>query len=254
MTRWRRACGTGTSWGFSRVGTTIALGTDLLPRVLVRFQQSHPNLQIRSVVSNGAALQQALLNNELDFAVMEGSVGQEELARRAIAPDPGWCSSCPPDDPRAHQERLELKDLAQDPLLLRDKGSVGRAFVERVFAMHELPLVPAMESVSTQAIIQAVHLGLGISFLPERLVSGAVQSGLVATKELCDESFERENYIVWHRHKFLTSSAQELMDCFDQMSGELPIATGPTTSSWKPPTPTIAPPLSAARPENNIYR
>ena len=153
---------------------------------------------------------------------MEGSVGQEELARRAIAPD-RLVLILPPDDPRAHQERLELKDLAQDPLLLRDNGSVGRAFVERVFAMHELPLVPAMESVSTQAIIQAVHLGLGISFLPERLVSGAVQSGLVATKELCDESFERENYIVWHRHKFLTSSAQELMDCFDQMSRELPL-------------------------------
>ena len=57
-------------------------------------------------------------------------------------------------------------------MLLRDKGSVGRAFVERVFAMHELPLVPTMESVSTQAIIQAVHLGLGISFLPERLAGG----------------------------------------------------------------------------------
>lgn len=169
-------------------------------------------------------------------------------------PRPRLVLILPPDDPRAGQERLELKDLAQDSLLLRDKGSVGRAFVERVFAMHELPLVPTMESVSTQAIIQAVHLGLGISFLPERLVSGAVQSGLVATKELCDETFERENYIVWHRHKFLTSSAQELMDCFDQMSGELPIATGSTTSLWKPPTATIAPPLSAASPENNIYR
>lgn len=38
--------------------------------------------------------------------------------------------------PEPVQERLELKDLAQDSLLLRDKGSVGRAFVERVFAMH----------------------------------------------------------------------------------------------------------------------
>ena len=70
-------------------------------------------------MSNGADLQQALLDNELDFAVMEGSVGQEELARRAIAPD-RLVLILPPDDPRAHQERLELEDLAQDPLLLRD--------------------------------------------------------------------------------------------------------------------------------------
>ena len=127
--------------GLLRVGTTIALGTDLLPRVLVRFQQSHSNLQIRSVVSNGADLQQALLDNELDFAVMEGSVGQEELARRAIAPD-RLVLILPPDDPRAHQERLELKDLAQDSLLLRDKGSVGRAFVERVLPCMNCPWCP----------------------------------------------------------------------------------------------------------------
>lgn len=205
--------------GVLRVGTTIALGTDLLPRVLVRFQQNHPGLQVRSVVSNGAALQKALLDNELDFAVVEGSVDREELAKRAIAPD-RLVLILSPDDPRARQEHLCLKDLARDPFLLRDKGSVGRAFLERVFALHELPLVPVMESVSTQAILRAVHLGLGISFLPERLVAQAIREGLVATKELDDESFRRENHIVWHKQKFLTASAQALMDCFWETSWE----------------------------------
>ncbi len=205
--------------GVLRVGATIALGTDLLPKVLVRFQRANPSLQIRSVVSNGAALQQALLDNQLDFAVIEGSVGQEELASRAIAPD-RLVLILPPDDPRAKWEHLALQDLADDPFLLRDKGSVGRAFLERVFALHELPLQPVMESVSTQAIIQAVHLGLGISFLPERLVAEAIRSGVVATKQLDDESFQRENHIVWHKQKFLTASARALMDCVCEVSWE----------------------------------
>ena len=205
--------------GVLRVGATIALGTDLLPKVLVRFQQANPSLQIRSVVSNGAALQQALLDNQLDFAVIEGSVGQEELASRAIAPD-RLVLILPPDDPRAKWEHLALRDLADDPFLLRDKGSVGRAFLERVFALHELPLQPVMESVSTQAIIQAVHLGLGISFLPERLVAEAIRSGVVATKQLDDESFQREKHIVWNKQKFLTASARALMDCVCEVSWE----------------------------------
>lgn len=205
--------------GVLRVGATIALGTDLLPKVLVRFQRANPSLQIRSVVSNGAALQQALLDNQLDFAVIEGSVGQEELASRAIAPD-RLVLILPPNDPRAKWEHLALRDLADDPFLLRDKGSVGRAFLERVFALHELPLQPVMESVSTQAIIQAVHLGLGISFLPERLVAEAIRSGVVATKQLDDESFQRENHIVWHKQKFLTASARALMDCVCEVSWE----------------------------------
>ncbi len=205
--------------GLFRVGTSIAIGSALLPEVLVRFQRDYPELRVRSTVSNGAALQQALLDNELDFAVIEGNTDREELAKRSIAPD-RLVLILPPDDPRIGQEGLELKDLAQDAFLLRDKGSVGRAFLERVFALHNIPLVPAMESVSTQAIVQAVHLGLGISFLPERLVEGAVRAGVVATKELRDETFMRENHIIWHKHKFLTASAKALMDCFCRMSWE----------------------------------
>lgn len=207
--------------GLLRVGASIAIGSSLLPRALVRFQQTHPDLQVRSTVSTGAALQQALLENDLDFAIIEGSISHEQLARRAIGPD-RLVLILPPGDPRARQGRLELRDLAGDAFLLRDKGSVGRAFLEHRFAMHDLPLEPAMESVSTQAIVQAVHLGLGISFLPERLVSQAIRAGVVATNQVADESFQRENYIVWHKQKFLTASAKALMDCFCELSREAP--------------------------------
>ena len=205
--------------GLLRVGTSIAIGSALLPEVLVRFQGEYPDVRVRSTVTNGAALQQALIDNQLDFAVIEGNTDREELARRAIAPD-RLVFILPPDDPRAGWERLELRDLAEDAFLLRDKGSVGRAFLEHIFAAHNLPLIPTLESVSTQAIVRAVHMGLGVSFLPERLVDGAIQAGVVATKEVADESFVRENYIIWHKQKFLTPSAQALMDLFEEISRE----------------------------------
>lgn len=206
--------------GVLRVGTSITIGNHLLPEVLVRFQKDYPQLRIQTTVSNAALLQQALMDNELDFAVIEGCADGEEFARRAIAPD-RLVLILPPGDLRAKQQCLELKDLAQDSFLLRDQGSVGRAYLEQVFALHGLPLVPVMESVSTQAIIRGVHLGLGISFLPERLVKRAIEEGQVATTELADENFVRENYIVWHKHKFLTASAKALMDCFCNLSWEI---------------------------------
>lgn len=66
--------------GFLRVGASIAIGTELLPRVLVDFQRKYPHLRVRSTISNGSALQQALLDNELDFAVIEGNIDREGLA------------------------------------------------------------------------------------------------------------------------------------------------------------------------------
>ena len=61
-------------FGVLRVGATITLGNFLLPELAARFQQRHPHLQLRAVVSNGAQLSQHLLENTIDLALIEGSI------------------------------------------------------------------------------------------------------------------------------------------------------------------------------------
>jgi DNA-binding transcriptional LysR family regulator len=199
--------------GVLRIGTSVTIGNALLPKALRLLRQQHPHLQIQSTVSNGASLQQAILNNRLDFALIEGSIDDEALCREVVAAD-RLVLVLPPDDPRAGAAALTLQDLADGPFLLRENGSAGRMLLNHIFAVHGLPLAPAMESISTQALLQAVHEGLGISFLPEQLARPAIESGFVATRAVDDESFRRENHLVWHRHKYLTRSAREAMELF----------------------------------------
>lgn len=203
--------------GVLRVGTSVTNGNALLPKVLKQFREAHPNLQIKATVSNGTKLQQALLDNELDFAVIEGYVHDEALCKQEIAPDQ-LVLIMPPDDPRKDLEAVTLKDFEGDSLILREEGSMGRNLVSQVFELHGLSMNPTIESVSTQTIIRAVHEGLGVSFLPEQLVQDAIANGFVSTKILSDESFRRRNYIVWHKQKFLTQSAKALMNTFSDMS------------------------------------
>ena len=199
--------------GELRVGTSITIGNSMLPQVLRRFRQEHPRLTVRATVSNGATLQQALLDNRLDFAVIECSIDHDQLASEVIGSD-RLVLILPPEDPRRTRTDLKLADVAAEPLLLREAGSVGRTTIDRVFAFHGFPVKPVMESVSTQALVRAVHEGLGISFLPEQMVRGAIETGFVSTAELTDETFTRKTYLVWHSQKFLTGAIRELMDTF----------------------------------------
>lgn len=202
------------SWdeqGVIRVGATITLGNSLLPQTLKRFRQEHPGVQIQATISNGRWLQQALLDNQLDIALIEGDIQNDDLCRERIAQDK-LVLILPPEDPRKDWEHLYVKDLADGPFLLREEGSMGRSLIDRVFTARKIPVHPLLESVSTQAIVRAVHEGLGISFLPEHLVEENIASGFVATKTIEDQSFERDNYIVWHRQKFLTGSAKALIE------------------------------------------
>lgn len=207
-------------FGLLRIGATPTLASVLLPKTLMTFEKKHPKLRVRCSVENGTHLQEALADDRLDFALIEGEVAAEHLHAEPFSED-RLILLLPPDDPRRNAPALTLRELAESPLLLREKGSMGRSFLDRVFAAHDLPLEPLMESISTHAIIQAVHAGLGISFLPQRLIRHSVESGFVATRAVDDEPFVRRNFAVWHEDKFLTRSAWELLEDFRRCSADL---------------------------------
>ena len=207
-------------FGLLRIGATPTLASVLLPKTLMTFEKKHPKLRVRCSVENGTHLQEALADDRRDFALIEGEVAAEHLHAEPFSED-RLILLLPPDDPRRNAPALTLRELAESPLLLREKGSMGRSFLDRVFAAHDLPLEPLMESISTHAIIQAVHAGLGISFLPQRLIRHSVESGFVATRAVDDEPFVRRNFAVWHEDKFLTRSARELLEDFRRCSADL---------------------------------
>ena len=207
-------------FGLLRIGATPTLASVLLPKTLMTFEKKHPKLRVRCSVENGTHLQEALADDRLDFALIEGEVAAEHLHAEPFSED-RLILLLPPDDPRRNAPALTLRELAESPLLLREKGSMGRSVLDRVFAAHDLPLEPLMESISTHAIIQAVHAGLGISFLPQRLIRHSVESGFVATRAVDDEPFVRRNFAVWHEDKFLTRSARELLEDFRRCSADL---------------------------------
>lgn len=214
-------------FGVLRVGATITLGNVLMPVVVSEFQKMRPHLRVEVTVCNGAQLQRALLDNQLDLALIEGDVSNDQLKKVPFAQDQ-LVLVLSGQDPLCQKETLYLCDLKDCRFLLRENGSVGRSFLNHVFAVHGLPLVPLWESTSTHAILQAVGMGLGISFLPKLLVRDELASGRIVTRPIEDESFLRSNYIVWHKNKFLTNSSKEFMQlCRATAAG---IASGELTS------------------------
>ena len=199
-------------FGILRIGASISMGTIFLPRVLSTMRKKNPDLHVKSTVANGYMLQKALLDDKLDFAVIECGIVDKQLNAEVISRDE-LIPVLPPDSLLKDRE-VSLSELAEFPMLLREKDSAGRIFLDHIFALHEIRTEPVMESISTWAILQAVHTGLGISFLPRLLVEDTIRSGLVATCHVVDETFQRENCLVWHKQKFLTNSAKEAMSLF----------------------------------------
>ncbi len=206
--------------GIIRVGASVTLGSMLLPEVIKSYQAAHSGITVKAIVTNGTKLQKMLENNEIDFALIEGGSVNENLITEELGED-RLILLLPPGSDLLARNKLFLSDLMHYPFLLRENESVSRILINHIFALHNLPLRPFMESVSTHAIVQGVHKGLGISFLPERLVKHSIESGFIATRPVDDESFIRKNYIVRHKNKMLSASAKDFIDICHSMAKAL---------------------------------
>lgn len=196
--------------GVLRVGGSITIGSYVLPAAARQFAARYPQMRLQVQVAGGGVLQKLLLENELDLAFIEAAACEAPLVAEPFGGDT-MVLLVPPGHALAARPRVTLADAAAYPLLMRDRGSAGRDYLEHVFAAHGLTLAPLWESASTRALLQAVAAGVGVSILPRRLAARDVRAGAVTALPVADEAFARTYAVVRHKDKFLTPAAQCLI-------------------------------------------
>ena len=181
--RMERELSDGDERGVLRVGASITLGNYELPAVARRMKKERPGIRLQATVANVDTLKDMLLDNRLDAAMIEAPIDHRDLTGEAFSRDE-LALILPPGHPLLQKNHLTLADVAACDLLLREKGSSGRAFLDTVFEAHGLTVSPLWESASTQALVRAVASGIGLSILPEKLVRRALEAGVVQTRPI----------------------------------------------------------------------
>lgn len=193
--------------GTIRIGATITLGNIILPDLIMGFRELRPKLDVQVRIINGMQLKKHLYDNTLDLALIEGASHDEQLVTIPFRKD-RLVLVADKANPLAQKKDILLEDIVGEKLILREPGSVGRSFVDMVFNMRGLPVIPAWESASTQAIMKAVACGIGVSILPLELVDIDRNRSNVVARDISDADFSRDNHIVFHKNKHLSPALQ----------------------------------------------
>ena len=188
--------------GTLRIGTSITIGTHILPVLIRQYQTQYPDLKIEAVVSNSSDIEQKILDNSIDIGLIETAPEHLDVHSVSFMHDT-MCAIVPCSHPLAKQASVTLSQLADYPFLMREKGSAGRELLDACFALQQLSVQPLLESSSTQAIVKGVAEGLGVAVLPYLLVQRDVRENIVTMLSL-KNSLQRELHIIYHKSKFLT--------------------------------------------------
>lgn len=199
--------------GSLKVGTSITIGTYLLPRYAKEIQQRFPQLQIEALIGNSRRIENCVLNNEIDFGVIEGVAHSSYIVSESF-PGDQLVFICPPGHPFEKKGEVELSQLQTEKFILREKGSAGREIFDGLAAAHELDLAILWQSASNQAIICAVAEGFGLSVLPQSLVEKQIKKGELGTFRVRQLSIERKFAVIYHKNKYLSQGARAMMELF----------------------------------------
>ena len=195
--------------GAVRIGSTVTIGTHLLPALVRQLQSEFPELRIDVKVCKASRVEQLILDNEIDLGLIETQPEHPELCAVPFLHDE-LRAVVPPASKLAEQADVTIQELAEYPFLMREPGSAGRKILDACFALHHISVRPAWESVSTQAIVKAVAEGLGVAVLPQKLVERDADEGAVVMLPF-REPLYRTLYAVYHQRKYLSASMQRLL-------------------------------------------
>ncbi len=141
--------------------------------LLKRFHQAHPGVQIETRMNNSDQLRALVAQQRVDVAVVTLLEAEPGLVCHKLA-DQEVLVLVPADHPWATRTSLKLAELADQPFVLREEGSMTRQIFQSALARAKIGVDERFAFSSREAVKEAVANGLGL--------------GVVLDKELGNDS------------------------------------------------------------------
>ncbi len=195
-------------------------GEHLLPDLLAKYQEKHPHVQVRASVTDSREVLGLVEQGHVHLGMVGGRSDSPNLEFQVFGSDELQLIVSP-KNALAGKKRITLKQLASEPLIVRESGSASRSCLEQELAkaghkLHDLRI--ALELGSNEAIKEAVLRGMGVAVLSTRAVKKEIAAGTLQSVEITGLNLTRDMLVVWDRRRVLPIPARLFLDILDKSS------------------------------------
>jgi DNA-binding transcriptional LysR family regulator len=163
--------------GSLRIGASTTIATYMIPEYLGIFHRAFPGIDLHLVSANTSDIAALMLAHEIEVALVEGPVEDENLTSEAWRTDVMGLIAGPDHRFAAAQGPIDVRLLADEILIVREPGSGTREVVAQALATHRIEPQRTLEIGSTEAIKQAVAAGVGVAIVSTATIDDQVRLG-----------------------------------------------------------------------------
>lgn len=193
------------------MGTTKTIADFVIGRPIVRFLRENPDLRLHLSVSNTTELLERIRQGTLDVALVEGHFdsGEFDFCRYGTEEFIAVASA---KHAFAH-EPLNLREVLNEPLLIREPGSGTRDILEKNLAAAELNIGDfrrCVEIGSMHIILQLLEADMGISFMYRAAAAEALSRGSLRQLRLHDFRVKHDFSFVWNKGSLFADTFRKI--------------------------------------------
>ena len=223
----------GLPMGTLRIDATYIVGDYYLPGLLEALHRQHPGLAFQIGIGNSSHVIENTLAQQNDIGICAHDPVHPKLEARRILTDL-LVAVVGPTHPFARRRSMALRELAGQPLILREQGSSPRRTIDDILKRHGIAPRVVVESASTPIIKRFAANGVGIAILSQQVVAKELQDGLLRLLPFKDAEVEYHFYLIRHRDRWASRAVQAFVEMAQAFQQEARLPR--SLRSRRPPT------------------
>jgi LysR family transcriptional regulator, carnitine catabolism transcriptional activator len=192
---------------------------DFITSALARFKAAYPNVAVKVLDDPSATLIGRVLRREVDFGVGAIVEPHKDLLFRELLRDE-FVAIVQGESALAARRKITWLALRQQPLVLLPRQSSVRVMVDRQLAALAIVREPEYEAQNAIAALSMTRAGLGVTILPQLILSGLNMSGLTAIR-IGEPRLERSLGIIARADRSLAPPGAAYVELLFQEIGKL---------------------------------
>ena len=180
------------SEGSLRIGASTTIASYMISECLGIFHNAHPNIDLNIISANTREIADLMIGHEIDIALVEGPINDENLIAEPWQTDVMELIVGSNHPFATAKTPVASSAIAAETLIVREPGSGSREVVLKSLADHGIEPRRTLEIGSTEAIKQAVAVGLGVSIVSTAAVNDQVAQGRLKIISIRDVNIKRQ--------------------------------------------------------------
>lgn len=182
------------------------------------FRSKYPKINLKFTNADTQVMFDMIDSNEADAIItLDNHVYQKDYVI-AVEKHIDMCFVANAKSPFAKKKNISIKDIADQPFILTEKGMGYRRFFDKELAKKSIDITPVLEIGRTDIITKLLEENEDcISYLPYFAVEKKVKEGKLVCLDICDMKTDIWKQLIYHKNKWLSKSLKVFLKYLEEL-------------------------------------